>query len=93
MCVCVSVCCVCVCVWCVRGSLGLPGASSWCLLWLSVFGLLCVLMFIVGVALVAAIAQLGERQTEDLKVPGSIPGLGIFHTGMCGLFCKDAPVP
>ena len=28
----------------------------------------------------AAIAQLGERQTEDLKVPGSIPGLGIaFH--------------
>ena len=27
----------------------------------------------------AAIAQLGERQTEDLKVPGSIPGLGISH--------------
>ena len=27
----------------------------------------------------AAIAQLGERQTEDLKVPGSIPGLGIFN--------------
>ena len=26
----------------------------------------------------AAIAQLGERQTEDLKVPGSIPGHGIF---------------
>ena len=25
----------------------------------------------------AAIAQLGEHQTEDLKVPGSIPGLGI----------------
>ena len=24
----------------------------------------------------AAIAQLGERQTEDLKVPGSIPGVG-----------------
>ena len=24
----------------------------------------------------AAIAQLGERQTEDLKVPDSIPGLG-----------------
>ena len=24
----------------------------------------------------AAIAQLGERQTEDLKVPRSIPGLG-----------------
>ena len=27
----------------------------------------------------AAIAQLGERQTEDLKVPGSIPGLGRNH--------------
>ena len=26
----------------------------------------------------AAIAQLGARQTEDLKVPGSIPGLGTF---------------
>ena len=25
----------------------------------------------------AALAQLGELQTEDLKVPGSIPGLGI----------------
>ena len=25
----------------------------------------------------AGIAQLGERQTEDLKVRGSIPGLGI----------------
>ena len=25
----------------------------------------------------AAIAQLGERQTEDLKVPGLIPGLGM----------------
>ena len=29
----------------------------------------------------AAIAQLGERQTEDLKVPGSIPGLGIDSFG------------
>ena len=26
----------------------------------------------------AVIAQLGERQTEDLKVPGSIPGRGSF---------------
>ena len=26
----------------------------------------------------AALAQLGERQTEDLKVPGSIPGGGMF---------------
>ena len=24
------------------------------------------------------IAQLGERQTEDLKVPGSIPGRGMY---------------
>ena len=29
-----------------------------------------------GAIPLAAIAQLGERQTEDLKVPGSIPGLG-----------------
>ena len=29
-----------------------------------------------GMGLQAAIAQLGERQTEDLKVPGSIPGRG-----------------
>ena len=27
----------------------------------------------------SAIAQLGERQTEDLKVPGSIPGLGMAN--------------
>ena len=27
----------------------------------------------------AAIAQLGERQTEDLKVPGSIPGGGSLY--------------
>ena len=33
----------------------------------------------------AAIAQLGERQTEDLKIPGSIPGLGIFADS--GLAC------
>ena len=26
----------------------------------------------------AAIAQMGERQTEDVKVPGFIPGLGTF---------------
>ena len=31
----------------------------------------------------AAIAQLGERQTEDLKVPGSILGLGIAHGLLC----------
>ena len=28
----------------------------------------------------AALAQLGERQTEDLKVPGSIPGGGTFFS-------------
>ena len=28
----------------------------------------------------AAMAQLGEHQTEDLKVPGSIPGLGKSFT-------------
>ena len=37
----------------------------------------------------AALAQLGERQTEDLKVPGSIPGGGIFgyplHLSLCSL--------
>ena len=27
---------------------------------------------------VAQVAQLGERQTEDLNVPGSNPGLGII---------------
>ena len=30
----------------------------------------------------AAIAQLGERQTEDLKVPGSIPGLGTLRRAL-----------
>ena len=28
----------------------------------------------------ASIAQSGERQTEDLKVPGSIPGRGTVFT-------------
>ena len=41
-----------------------PGVASPCY---------CILMYAQ-----AAIAQLGERQTEDLKVPGSIPGLGIM---------------
>ena len=31
----------------------------------------------------ASIAQLGERQTEDLKVPGSIPGRGTFSPFCC----------
>ncbi len=34
----------------------------------------------------AAIAQLGERQTEDLKVPGSIPGGGSKKQAcLCGV--------
>ena len=36
----------------------------------------------------AAIAQLGERQTEDLKVPGSIPGLGIFRQSIVCVFSR-----
>ena len=37
-----------------------------------------------SVYLQAAIAQLGERQTEDLKVPTSILGLGIpARPGLC----------
>ncbi len=35
------------------------------------------MVVLLWVVLLAAIAQLGERQTEDLKVPGSIPGGGI----------------
>lgn len=32
------------------------------------------------VSMHAATAQLGERQTQDLKEPGSIPDLGTFVT-------------
>ena len=39
---------------------------------------------------IAAIAQLGERQTEDLQVPGSIPGLGIFDHAVGGRFMTAA---
>ena len=35
------------------------------------------------VILVAAIAQLGERQTEDLKVTGSIPVRGKLFCMFC----------
>ena len=46
------------------------------------------------VSAAAAIAQLGERQTEDLKVPGSIPGLGNtlpsgFSLRVCGAACSS----
>ena len=36
----------------------------------------------------AVIAQLGERQTEDLKVPGSIPGRGIIFSFLFLIFSK-----
>ena len=35
-----------------------------------------ILFYLIFIFFQAAIAQLGERQTEDLKVPGSIPGRG-----------------
>ena len=35
---------------------------------------------------VAEIAQLGERVTEDHKVPGSIPGFGTEHPAACYVF-------
>ena len=41
----------------------------------------------------AAIAQLGERQTEDLKVPGSIPGGGIFLVKKKKTRKKNLPPP
>ena len=40
------------------------------------------IMIVPAKQLSAAIAQLGERQTEDLKVPGSIPGLGMFYESL-----------
>jgi hypothetical protein len=39
-----------------------------------------IIVFVAQRGAVAAIAQLGERQTEDLKVPGSIPGLGTYFS-------------
>ena len=44
---------------------------------LGVTGITLILVLIRATTQQAAIAQLGERQTEDLKVPGSIPGLGM----------------
>ena len=40
---------------------------------------------------IAAIAQLGERQTEDLKVPGSIPGLGTSSLVLSWLWTWKTP--
>ena len=47
-------------------------------MYLSSYGLLRLVIVInlLQIEVCAAIAQLGERQTEDLKVPGSIPGRG-----------------
>ena len=39
----------------------------------------------------AAIAQLGERQTEDLKVLGSIPGLCILSRSCLGVHLVSGP--
>ena len=39
----------------------------------------------------APIAQLGERQTEDLKIPGSIPGLGMLEDWECCSSWKRGP--
>ena len=38
----------------------------------------------------AEIAQLGERVTEDHKVPGSIPGFGTEHPAACYVFLGRA---
>ena len=40
----------------------------------------CPVLLPTNVQFRAAIAQLGERQTEDLKVPGSIPGGGTLRS-------------
>ena len=39
---------------------------------------------------VASVAQLGERQTEDLKVPGSIPGRGTFLSASQSFSCRPS---
>ena len=44
----------------------------------SIFGCVGSNPTLVNASFIAALAQLGERQTEDLKVPGSIPGGGNF---------------
>ncbi|GEM_PF-4071746 len=38
----------------------------------------------------AQVAQLGERQTEDLNVPGSSPGLGILLPSNFGQFTNSS---
>ena len=42
-----------------------------------------------------ALAQLGERETEDLKVPGSIPGLGTCSSlwlSLQNLYLQSLPI-
>ena len=41
----------------------------------------------------AAIAQLGERQTEDLKVSGSIPDRGIFFLRFLCILLLRTTIP
>jgi len=65
------------------GSFGVD-LGWWCVAWCRLVSLVyvfvaCVLVCVfvcVRLSFGASIAQLGERQTEDLKVPGSIPGRG-----------------
>ena len=40
----------------------------------------------------AALAQLGERKTEDLEVPGSIPGGGIYFSYFLHIMRPCGPV-
>ena len=56
---------------------------------------MCLFVIVVGVRvlLFASIAQLGERQTEDLKVPGSIPGRGSFYCFYCSLLTNPTLNP
>ena len=60
-------------------------------IWIAYGSLLSFLTIASASKCAAEIAQLGERQTEDLKVPGSIPGLGIIFTALLSpslLVCK-----
>ena len=56
----------------------MPPFDFFCIFFFQSFGQDIHLFFILGDQPFADIAQLGERQTEDLKVPGSIPGVGIY---------------
>ena len=58
----------------------------------TILAILCVFVYIPRTGTFADIAQLGERQTEDLKVPGSIPGVGnLFWISFCNANKLSAP--